>query len=104
MDETPDPPAKREPELHFGLDLAQAIAVTQKTNLELALEWAENGIRNFRIQLRSKNYDVLLQGAEVFELTDMMERQQYFHFIFAECLKNASPEVPAQGHHFLTQH
>lgn len=77
-----------EPTLHFGLDVAQLITVTERSNIDLLMEWARNGIANFRIQLDTRNYEVLLTGPEMFDVTDGVERQQYFRFIFSECLKN----------------
>ena len=80
---------QQDEDFHLGLDAAQAISVPEKSNLELYIDWARNGILQFGIKLNSRNYRVLLDGIEAFEIVKMNERQHAMRYIFAQCLANS---------------
>lgn len=85
--------------IHFGLDVAvyKANIRPEMSNLEIAMEWAKGSIDAWKIRLNTPDYDVLVQGAEHFEVTERAERQQYFRFIFNECLSNGREEPTTEN-------
>ena len=83
-----EPPGQKQPELHFGLDVSEAKAVLHKTSIELLIEWARNGIANFKIKIGDRNYEALMKGPVMFEVTDPTELKEYFRTIFLLCVEN----------------
>lgn len=86
-----------EPQIHFGLDVAQVRTVLKMSNFEILMSWARNGIANFKIKLGSRNYETLLDAPDLFEIDDVEQRREYFRTIFMECLAN-TPEAERPNH------
>jgi len=83
-----------DPDIHFGLDVAQLKARNNCKNIDLLMAWARKSIEAFGIKMDTVNYEVLLEAPEYFEVTDTMERQKYFRVIFMLCLESPATHSP----------
>ena len=87
--------------IHFGLDIAEVTTILEKSNFEVLMDWARSQITGWQIRVGSRNYDVLLDAPEVFEIREPQHIQEYFSMIYAKCMENGDPlnvwEVSGNG-------
>jgi len=74
-------------QIHFGLNVAQKLVTLDTTPFELAMDEMRGLVEAWNVQLNTPNYDVLLTGPEVFELS-VQEAQVYMQELFVRCLAN----------------